>query len=330
MSLLLHLSDSLILRASAHIQHRLVVHDLFEIPKQLKTGFVPSDYAMAEVERERAKKSRASLACHVCRARKIKCDVVLTGIPCGNCRELNKECVTSVTKRRKRFLAENGPGRNITLQRPDNARDRQHTAWDLPGFKVTEPSFLGQTKASKLPPGRSSQPAFHCFQTDASADDDLGLVAEQGQSPAFEADLQADLLASSSYPGFFFMEDDGLNLPPYVRAPPASLDAEDGALLSNKGAFSIPGTQLRNELLRSYVKCVHPFMPLLDIQDFLHKIQNEDSSHQISLLVFQAVMFAATAFIDLKLVLAEGYSDRKTMRRAFFQKAKVRTEPATS
>ena len=112
-------------------------------------------------------------------------------------------------------------------------------------------------------------------------------------------------------------------LPRYVRPASQSIMSEDLAYLNQRGAFIIPETSLRNELLRCYVQYVHPFLPLLDLQDFLATIEKNDPTDTLSLLLFQAVMFAGTGFIDMRYLLAQGYDSRKAARRAFFQRTKL-------
>ena len=85
----------------------------------------------------------------------------------------------------------------------------------------------------------------------------------------------------------------------------------------------IPETSLRNELLRCYVQYVHPYLPLLNLQEFLACIEKNDPKDTLSLLLFQAVMFAATGFIDMRYLHAQGYDSRKAARRAFFQRVKL-------
>ena len=115
-----------------------------------------------------------------------------------------------------------------------------------------------------------------------------------------------------------------MSLPRYIRALPSSIEADNIEFLEKKGALTIPETGLRNELLRNYMQYVHPYLPLLDLKDFLQPIQRNDGTMQISLLLFQAVMFAATAYIDMRFLRAHGYDDRKTVRKIFFQRAQVR------
>lgn len=98
---------------------------------------------------------------------------------------------------------------------------------------------------------------------------------------------------------------------------------EDIDYLAAKGALTIPEPQLRDELLKSYINYMHPFMPILDLDQFLRTIARNDGDQQLSLLLFQAVMFAGTASIDLDHLRAAGYPNRKAARKAFFQRTRV-------
>lgn len=112
-------------------------------------------------------------------------------------------------------------------------------------------------------------------------------------------------------------------LPDYIRGLPARLQKEDIDYLAAKGALTIPDVSLRNELLKAYIHYVHTYMPLLDLEEFLQTIVQNDGIHRISLLLFQAVMFAGVAFIDMKHLQAAGYQTRKVARKIFFQRARL-------
>ncbi|PLB44707.1 putative C6 transcription factor [Aspergillus steynii IBT 23096] len=115
----------------------------------------------------------------------------------------------------------------------------------------------------------------------------------------------------------------GIVLPDYIRGLPPRLQKEDIDYLAMKGALTVPDVGLRNELLKAYIHYVHTYMPLLDLEDFLQTIAQNDGIRRMSLLLFQAVMFAGTAFIDLKHLHAAGYPTRKAARKAFFQRARL-------
>jgi len=115
-----------------------------------------------------------------------------------------------------------------------------------------------------------------------------------------------------------------VGLPRYIRPLPATIAADDIEWLERKGTLIVPEIGLRNELLRSYVQYVHPYTPVLDLKDFLQPIERNDGTTQISLLLFQAVLFAATAYIDIRSLRELGYESRKAARKVFFHRAKVR------
>jgi hypothetical protein len=124
-------------------------------------------------------------------------------------------------------------------------------------------------------------------------------------------------------PGFGASPAGRVFLPDYIRGLPPRLQKEDIDYLSMKGALTVPDVGLRNELIKSYIHYVHSYMPLLDLEDFLQVIAMNDGVHRMSLLLFQAVMFAGTAFVDIKHLHAAGYQNRKSARKIFFQRTRL-------
>lgn len=114
------------------------------------------------------------------------------------------------------------------------------------------------------------------------------------------------------------------DLPLYIKPLPPKIGPDEVAYLEKKGALTIPKSTLRSEMLRAYLDYVHPYMPLLDLHDFLTKIDQPDGSlGKVSLILFQAVMFAGSAFVDMQYLRAAGYVTRKEARKDFFQKTRV-------
>ncbi|OGM41848.1 hypothetical protein ABOM_009630 [Aspergillus bombycis] len=63
-------------------------------------------------------------------------------------------------------------------------------------------------------------------------------------------------------------------------------------------------------------------MPLINWQTFINSVSNKEGGQgKISLLLFQAVMFSATTFVNLDHLQKAGYSSREEAHEAFFQKA---------
>ncbi|KAJ5109701.1 hypothetical protein N7532_002346 [Penicillium argentinense] len=111
--------------------------------------------------------------------------------------------------------------------------------------------------------------------------------------------------------------------PRFLKPLPECIAPEDVEFLRFRGALSIPETGLRNELLRSYIQWVHSFMPVLNLQEFLRCVAENDPNGNVSVLLFQAVMFVGTAFVDLKHLQDAGYSTRKSARNAFFTRLRL-------
>lgn len=118
--------------------------------------------------------------------------------------------------------------------------------------------------------------------------------------------------------------------PAFLRPLPNKIAPEDVDYLKIKGALSVPTLPLQNALLQAYVEYVHPYMPLMDLNNFLGIINSRDGKNgQTSLFLYQAVMFAASAFVDMKYLREGGYTTRKAARKSFFQKTRVSKAPTT-
>ncbi|KAI1774181.1 transcription factor CTF1 [Hypoxylon cercidicola] len=118
--------------------------------------------------------------------------------------------------------------------------------------------------------------------------------------------------------------DASAQLPAFIRPLPAKIAPEDVTYLHTKGALSLPSLNLQNALLSAYVEYVHPYMPLIELHDYLSLINARDGVYgQTSLFLYQCVMFAATAFVDGKHLKEAGYTSRKAARREFFYKARL-------
>lgn len=111
--------------------------------------------------------------------------------------------------------------------------------------------------------------------------------------------------------------------PQFLKPLPARIAPEDLEFLRFRGALSLPESGLRDELLRCYIQWVHSFMPVLNLQEFLRCVAENDPEGNISILLFQAVMFVGTAFVDLKHLQDAGYPTRKSARNAFFTRLRV-------
>ena len=114
-------------------------------------------------------------------------------------------------------------------------------------------------------------------------------------------------------------------LPDFIEPMPSHLSPEDIDYLHKKRCFDIPAAKFRDAILRCYAEFFHPVMPLLDLSRFLDAVTAvpSNSSNRVSLLLFQAVMFAGSAHVDIKPLRMLGFLTRKAARRALYMKTKV-------
>lgn len=111
--------------------------------------------------------------------------------------------------------------------------------------------------------------------------------------------------------------------PRFLKPVSSRIAPEDVAYLLSKGALTLPEPVLRNELLKSYVQWVYSSLPVLDLPSFLGSVARNDPEANISLLLFQAVMFAGTAFVDIGHLQAAGFKTRREARKSFYNNVRV-------
>lgn len=112
----------------------------------------------------------------------------------------------------------------------------------------------------------------------------------------------------------------------YIKPLPGWLSSDDHDYLLRKEALTIPTDPLRTQLLQGFIEYVYVYMPLLDLNELLQAIdlEGKDSAPRISILLFQAIMFAGAAFVDMEHLRAGGYRTRRAARQELFDRVKVR------
>jgi hypothetical protein len=116
--------------------------------------------------------------------------------------------------------------------------------------------------------------------------------------------------------------DANAELPTYIRPASHELESGDMDFMRSRGALSIPHDTLRDQLLLAFALYVYPQLPVVNFQDVCDSIEGK-SSCKISLLLFQAIMFSGTAFVDLQALIDAGFENRLGARAYFFRKIKV-------
>lgn len=131
-------------------------------------------------------------------------------------------------------------------------------------------------------------------------------------------------LRTAAYLASLVEPDAASQLPAFIRPLPAKISDDDVDYLVRKRALTLPSIPLQNALLRAYVEYVHPYMPLLELHDFLAAVNSRDGlGGQVSLLLYQAVMFAAVAFVDIQHLRDAGFPNRKAARKALYKRARL-------
>jgi len=74
-------------------------------------------------------------------------------------------------------------------------------------------------------------------------------------------------------------------------------------------------------LLSSYIQYVYPYLPTTDLTIIIGILGGENA--KISVLLLQAINFAAVAFVDMIEIRLAGFNTRRSCRKAFYDKAKV-------
>ncbi|CAK7200318.1 hypothetical protein SEUCBS139899_003009 [Sporothrix eucalyptigena] len=310
--------------------------------------------AASDSSNKRALKRRAHKACLSCRNRKVRCDVVSRGQPCTNCRLDGVDCAVKESNRGRkpanacRHQAVSGQSRSSQTSRPSVAsvtcldpalpqvemspadilsppqqpadERRSSRALSLPYDEPEQQGPLPPPEQRPLPPLSHAVPSTFDIdhispRNQQHVQSTLSSVSDPWMPPQQRVSTASPNVPSSNSGAI-------PRLPPYIRPVPAYLRQRDLQYLADSGALTIPDDAFRDELLRTYVHVVYPFMPAVDLDDFLGPIANGDGN-PVSLLLFQAVMFAGVTFVDAKFLQARGYDSRKAARKAFFSRVRL-------
>lgn len=113
-------------------------------------------------------------------------------------------------------------------------------------------------------------------------------------------------------------------LPSMFKALPATLDSSDIRFLSRKGALTVLLAHLQIILLEYYEASVHCHFPLVDLSEVREVIVHGNPyKKKISLLLVQALMFAASGFVPMRYLPQLGFLDRESMHEAFLNRVRV-------
>ncbi|KAI8658079.1 Zn(2)-C6 fungal-type domain-containing protein [Fusarium keratoplasticum] len=292
-------------------------------------------------------RKRLKGACKACHNRKVRCTLAKSGPPCVNCSLDEIECELRTRKPRKTSRGTT-PSRDVpsrSLDSPDDPGEEEVS------ITVATPQLEAQPEPHRDSSGSSSS----CNQDNVPRD----LVGVQASVSEASKETPDDTV-SNHYRPFrshfsHFKEDDATNpellpadTPMYAdlkgncaivnicepdrgdesghfllpNGVVPSLVPEDLEYLQRKGAFALPEARIRDDLVRTYFRYVHPSLPIVDAQEFLTKYESA-SLDKIGLHLLWSMYLAASNFADEDVVQRAGYSNRKEMKRSIFRIAKA-------
>ncbi|KAF5004561.1 hypothetical protein FDECE_8951 [Fusarium decemcellulare] len=301
-------------------------------------------------------RKRAPKACLSCRARKVRCDVSQRGRPCMNCYLDSEACVVTGRAsrlRRSRDAGDNAPSANPPPHEPVEShayssmsaeavvKSRQ-TAID-PQLTHVEPSIEAQPEPSNSHDAQnddrrdsimtdtvvSQPPIVQQLPRDAPSLTPASRVVSSLHNSAtmtsnfntpsnvWTSDAQTGFAANVTYSYYPFLSMGNLpNIPP-----------QDVNFLELQGCLRVPTRTLLDEFLQQYFLHVHPLLPLLNEGDFwdlyCHTSHAGIPTERMSLLVFQAILFASCNFVSRSTIKALGYPNIRVARAAFYRRAKL-------
>ncbi|OAP62149.1 hypothetical protein AYL99_04352 [Fonsecaea erecta] len=281
---------------------------------------------------DRVVKKRASQACHHCRTRKVKCDLVKSGVPCHNCSSDGIECIILESRRSRKYrLQKRQSTRPVALPAisqalPKTAPEPSTTSLQLPGGSNNASPALKVASPDQPNHGKTSQVvalSVNALVTEESSAAPPPAPTHFPTPPVVPRNNSAGAPNSAGAVSDISLGGVVKDLPPYIRPSRPDIRQDDLEFLHRRGALSLPFGELQDQLIRSFVLYVLPFMPVVDMEDILGALDGKDGSPKISLVVFQAILFSGTAFVELPLLQEAGYESRRAARADFYQKVKL-------
>ncbi|KAM0522496.1 hypothetical protein ACHAPE_002086 [Trichoderma viride] len=284
---------------------------------------------------------RASHACTVCRIRKVRCDVAVTGFPCTNCRLDSANC--KVLPRKRKW--EQRVKRVFDQEQKEKLSQARHM--DVEKAKPSQPVY------PNLQPSRNDQ------ERDSSSSSSPSVKIDPSLTPAFQQEA-SDFNTESINTNFTFTDgtidpsrigqQDGFGssnsnpwgtgydkttifgLQPPARLVPYSnynfvdagslyqLSHIDVAYLTEKGCLTLPAETALEEFFHQYFSHIHPIIPLVSEAEFWA------ADARIPLLLIRAMLFISSPYVSASTLLSLGYSSVQAAHLELYTAAKTLTQ----
>ncbi|KAL2813404.1 fungal-specific transcription factor domain-containing protein [Aspergillus granulosus] len=285
-----------------------------------------------------SRRRRAAQACLYCRKRKVRCDVAAKGQPCTNCSLDNTACeVKRRQQRRQLDVLVTPPATSSTLLSPSDSTTRLTSKYEdniqlasaletSAGFKSSRGMPIAADIQYFLTPNdihsNDSTVKGTCDRAKDLQDTDGAPLTEAmslgnivGDIPGASNPSTATSQATDPWTEWtnyrFIHAKIGHDIPEW-----------DVILLQQRGCFSLPVRGLLNEFIREYFLHVHPSLPVINEADFWDTYTHS-RREPISLMLFQAMLFAASSFVSQSSIKRLGFKSLRASRASFYNRAKT-------
>ncbi|KAF4464081.1 cutinase transcription factor 1 beta [Fusarium albosuccineum] len=113
---------------------------------------------------------------------------------------------------------------------------------------------------------------------------------------------------------------------PFLDLDISALSPGDVQYLETQGCFRVPTRQALDEFVREYFLHVHPGLPLLDESMFWDMYSGHaqpQGQSNLSLFVFQAMLFASCSFLPFSILQSLGFNSIRDARDTYYRRAKL-------
>lgn len=119
------------------------------------------------------------------------------------------------------------------------------------------------------------------------------------------------------------------SLPKHFKPPSPDLDPKALDHMYSSGSLMLPLPVVQSSLIKAYARGVHANMPCVDIYHVAGALSSASGTRApISLMLYQAVMFAGSISVSQSEIEIMGYKTRRAAMDDLFRRAKVSPPPA--
>ncbi|KAI1464078.1 fungal-specific transcription factor domain-containing protein [Daldinia caldariorum] len=307
-------------------------------------------------------RKRAPKACLSCRSRKVRCDVSQRGRPCMNCYLDNETCVVTGRASRFR-RGQRGENDNSQASYPpysveDCAHGRSsedvvnsRANGQLPSLTVDGENIAPPQDAShsinrttenqtsteletegwispEAPP-QTTQSGLDEHQHNNKIPSPVPLVQEATVLPlnTFNSFMTPDIPLWVGDQRIAVNADITYSYYPFITIGNLhNIMPQDVNYLESQGCLRVPTRTILDEFVQQYFLHIHPIMPILNEGDFWDMYCNQtspESGDKITLVFFQALLFASCNFVSKSSIKALGFPSIRTARATFYRRTKL-------